>query len=130
MSLAWYVVLEREVAGFDPSVNGKFIAKAGDQLDAIAKSAGVTPLMDFFSASPEMLEGLMEDAGEDTFVGAPSEQWFSAEDGLKTVRVLLEATSNGTLPSSDKIASDLREFETVLEKALSHGVRWHLAIDF
>ncbi len=130
MSLAWYVALEREIPGFDPFVNGKFIAKAGDQLDAIAKSAGVTPLMDFFSASPETLESLPEEAGEDTLVGAPSEQWFSADEGLKTVRVLLQATSDGKLTSSDKIASDLRELEAVLEKARAHGVRWHLAIDF
>ncbi len=130
MSLAWFVALEREIPGFDPFVNGKFIAKAGDQLDAVAKSSGVTPLMDFFSASPEVLEAMAEEAGEDALVGGPEEQWFTAEDGLKTVRVLLQAASDGKLPSSEKIASDLRELETVLEKARAHGVRWHLAIDF
>ena len=89
MSVAWYIVLQREILGFDPRVNGKILARTGNVLEALAKHAGVVPLMEFFSAAPDERVEFAEDHGlnvEDIPVELPTEKWFSPEEGLKTVR--------------------------------------------
>lgn len=80
MSVAWYIVLEREVPGFDHAVNGKAVAKAGDQLDSIADKKSLPSMMSFFSISPEELAGFAGDGG--SLEKPAAERWFSADDGL------------------------------------------------
>ena len=63
MSVAWYIVLEREIRGFDHFVNGKAVAKAGDRLDSLAKEKGLPTRMSFFSISAEALTTFAEDHG-------------------------------------------------------------------
>jgi len=129
MSVAWYIVLERNVPGFDHGIDGKVLGHASKALDAVAEEAGVPPLMEFFSASPEELAAFAEDQGIDsTDSELPAEAWFSAEDGLKTVRALLQAAEDGKLAGN--IADELRAFKKVLEVARDNGVGWHLAVDF
>jgi hypothetical protein len=133
MSVAWYIVLERKISGFDHDVDGKALSGAGKVLDALAGDAGVQPLMDFFSASPEELAGFSEDQGIDLkekAIKLPPEKWFSADEGLKTVRALIQAVDNGKTEHADKILDDLKEFKKVLEVARNNGVGWHLAVDF
>src|SRR5258708_36920962 len=88
LSVAWYIVLEREIPGFDHSVNGKAVAKAGAQLDSYAKEKGLPLLMSFFSISPEELAGFAEDHGI-SLEQPPPQKWFPADDGLKTVNGLI-----------------------------------------
>jgi hypothetical protein len=130
VSLAWYIQLERNIPGFEAFVNGKAAAKAAELLDSLAKDAGVTPLSDFFGASAENLAEFAEDHGVDLKeMGAiPDEQWFSPEDGLKTLRALMQAAETQKL--SNQILEDLKEFQKVLEAAAANGIRWHLAVDF
>ena len=71
MSLAWYIVLEREIEGFDHCVNGKAIAHAGELLDTAAKEAGVQPLLHFLSAAPDELASLVECEGIDLGFALP-----------------------------------------------------------
>jgi|SRR5579885_644877 hypothetical protein len=125
MSVAWYVVLEREIPGFDPFVNGKALAKAGDALDAIAKRSGVKPILSFFSLTPEMAafaenEGALPSKVEET--------WYMAGEGLKTVRMLLQELEQNS--ANDPVVKDLEDFRRVLETLQQHNVRWHLAVDF
>jgi hypothetical protein len=129
MSLAWYIQLERNIPGFEVFVNGKAIAKVGEVLDSIANDVGVTPLSDFFSASTKDLVSMAESHGVDLKeMGViPEEQWFPAEDGVKTVRALMQAESRNL---DDRILEELKEFQKVLQAAASNGIRWHLAIDF
>jgi hypothetical protein len=130
MSAAWYIVLERKIPGFDPFVNGKALARAGEKLEKLAKAAGVTPLMKFFIASPDELAEFAADHGA-SLKGAgveSAEQWFSPGEGLKVVHVLLEAVEKQAGDAG--VVSDLKEFQSVLETAQKHGVRWHLAVDF
>ena len=54
MGAALYIALERQIPDFDPFLNGKALSQASDQLDTIATSLGVRPLMEFFSADPDM----------------------------------------------------------------------------
>lgn len=61
---------------------------------------------------------------------APTEQWFSAEDGLNVVRKLVNHLEALKLAQSTAVLSNLNDFERVLEAARKSSVRWHLAIDY
>ena len=134
MSLAWYISVEREISGLDTFVNGKSIAHVSEKkLAAIVGKLGIRPLTDFFSASPDEVADLVGeswgDAGE--IAGMPEEQWFSAKEGLDTVRPLLAylREKEGELDRQEYIVSDLEEYERILDVLAEEGVRWHLSID-
>ena len=127
MSVAWYVVLEHDIPGFDHTVNGKAVAKVGDLLDSVAKEKSLPTLMSFFSISPDELDGCASDHGV-SLKQPPSEKWFSADEGLKTINGLLGFAENQKLDA--RVVADLREFKTVLETAKRNRVAWHLAVDF
>jgi hypothetical protein len=127
LSVAWYIVLEREIPGFDHTVNGKAMAKASAQLDSFAKEKGLPLLMNFFSMSPDELAGFAEDHGA-SLEQPPPQKWFSADDGLQTVNGLIDGADKHKLDA--RVIADLREFQTVLEVAKKLDVRWHLAVDF
>ena len=40
MSVALYIVLERQILGFDHQVNGNALGRAGNLLDVLAERAG------------------------------------------------------------------------------------------
>jgi hypothetical protein len=133
MSAALYIVLERQVPGFDHHVNGKALGRSGELLDVLADKVGTKPLMAFFSASPEEMSEFVKSHGEavqETATAFPSERWFSAEEGLVTVRGLRDAARSEKIIDVEKILADLEEFERVLDAARVRGVRWHLAVDF
>jgi len=133
MGVALFIVTERKVPQLDIEVNGRGLGRS-DQLDKLAASAGVRPLMEFFSQDPDEALEEWEAMGDlDPPEGAfPPEAWFTPAEGLTTVRGLLDylATNPDADPHAEEVADDLREFEQVfvgLEKA---DVRWHLAIDY
>ena len=134
MGTALYIALDQEIPGFDSFVNGKFISEESDALDRIATKLGVTPLMDFFSTSPDEMSGFLDGEALEKIADMKlgKESWFDPEDGLRTVQTLISYFNE----KSDKaenhqgVISDLREFEQVLLKAKNHGVKWHLSIDF
>ena len=127
MSVAWYVILERDIPGFDQAVNGKAVAKVGDLLDSVAKEKNLPTLMSFFSISPDELTGFASDHGV-SLNQPPPEKWFSADDGLKTINGLHDYAENQKLDA--RVVTDLQEFKNVLETAKRNGVAWHLAVDF
>ena len=138
MSAALFIVLKKDIPGFDPFVNGKALSAAEKKLDALAKKLGVTPLMDFFSADPQEVLDFLEDEARATGqassppAGLTVEQWFDPADGLRTVRALrahLGANPNAVRNAPDVIG-DLDEFERVLGRAAAKKVRWHLAVDY
>ena len=128
LSLAYYVVLEREIPGLDHAVSGKALAKSSKQLDSIAKEKSLPSLMSYFSVSADELTGFAGEHGVSLKQPPPSEKWFSADDGLKTVNGLIDAAARGKLDA--RVIADLQEFKTVLETARRNGVGWHLAVDF
>jgi hypothetical protein len=132
MGAELFILLEREIPGFDPYVNGSYVSRADEQLTQLAIELGVTPLMEFFSAAPAELMDFVEDEAELGDLELPEETWFEAEDGLKTVETLLEklAERPERIGDAAEVASDLREFRSVLLRAKSEGVRWHLSVDF
>ena len=130
--MAWYIVLQREIGGFDHRVNGKALAHASNVLEALAKNSSVVPLMYFFSAAPDQLAEFADDQvmSVEHTPKLPSEKWFSAEDGLNTVIALKKAVIEQQIEAADKIIDDLTEFENVLKIASANQIGWHLAIDY
>ena len=122
MSAAFYPVIERHDKT-DPPVDGKALSRDSDLLERVAVAAGVVPLLEFTSIESDDY-GLLEEAGVDM----PPAQWFSAADGLKTVRALrlgVEQTRTG----DEALSADLQALENVLMWADERGLRWHLAVD-
>jgi hypothetical protein len=106
------------------------LPRAGELLDSIAQEVGVWPLSHFFSISTEALTGFAADHRVDSqeLRRVPTEEWFLPEQGLMTLRPLMEAATNRRI--SDDIVNDLKDFQAVLQTAAANGVRWHLAVDF
>ncbi len=132
MGAALYIVPERDVEGFDTTIDGKALGHS-EQLDQLAELAGVRPLMEFFSQDAEELAEFLEAEGIEPPLNAlPAEQWFLAEDGLLSVRGILSylAANPNATPHVPAIIEDLKAFESVLGRLGSEGIRWHLAIDF
>ena len=78
------------------------------------------------------------DPSDPTLEPAPPEEWFTAEEGLTTVRALIQAVQDAPTsavvdpfdPTPDAILADLREFESVLDHLATAEIRWHLSVDF
>ena|SRR5258707_11157392 len=126
MGAALYISLEKEIPGVDTMIDGKMLSRAEQHLSGLAERLGVRPLMEFLSVSADEASDLL---GEDVAgVEIPAAQWFSAEEGLKTVDALLAEAD--AFPESRAAKDDLLGCQRVLRQSQKHGVRWHLAIDF
>ncbi len=130
---SYYIVLERTIPNFDVYVSGNMLAKESDTLERLAKKSGVTPLLSFFSIDPEEVTSLVGDEGEtiERLGGkATKEQWFNAEEGLRTVRALVDSLQRTQSTAGERLVGELREFERVLVSAHELGIGWHLGIDY
>lgn len=135
MSASMYIVVEGEDPGFDIFVNGHALARNEDALEKLAVRLGVKPLLEFFSADTNSMAALLEEgAGDPGWAKTlPPPQWFSAEDGLTTVRALLDhLQSEAAVLGSETgpVANELNEYARVLEKAHQRGLRWQLAVSW
>ncbi len=135
MSACFYIVVEGEDPGYDIFVNGQALARHEAELEQLAASLHVRPLLDFFSADRNSMAMLLEQgAGDPEWTRSlPDPQWFTPNDGLATVNALLahleeHPASFGS--STGAMVDELREYERVLEKTISHGLRWHLAVSW
>jgi hypothetical protein len=123
MSVAFYPVLRSPDIGIDTAVDGKALSRASDLLDRLALDAGVTPLTQFISVESDDY-GILEDTG----IELPATNWFSAADGLRTVRALLSGVTQAG-EGNGALLADLRALEKVLVQADERHVEWHLEID-
>jgi len=132
MGAALYIVVDPPEPGYETFVNGKVLSRTEDRHAAAAQKAGVTPLMGFFSASREEVDAAAEELGleEGTDIGVTEEQWFSPEDGLNTVGVLLGLLDKDPNSLGGDVRGELLEFRAVLTKVKEHGHRWHLGMDY
>ena len=130
-----YIVVEGDDPEFDIFVNGQALARNEDALERLAERLHVSPLLGYFSADENSMALLLEQ-GSGTPAWSrdiPQSQWYSAPDGLLTVRALIDflaatpvALGSETLP----VLSELRGYERVLRKTAQHGLRWHLAVSW
>jgi len=130
-----YIVVEGDDPGYDIFVNGHALARNEDALEKLAARLGVKPLLEFFSADQNSMALLLEEgAGDPEWAKTlPPPQWFSPEDGLVTVRALLEylrdnATMLGT--ETTPVVNELDEYAKVLEKTMRRNLRWQLAVSW
>ncbi len=132
MAASLYIVVEGEDPGFDIFVNGRALARNEEALDRLAATLDVNPLLNFFSADENSMALLLEQgAGDPEWAQhLPQPQWFTAADGLVTVRKLigfLTATPAAVGSETFPILLELREYERVLQRTAERGLRWHLA---
>lgn len=130
-----YIVVEGEDPGYDIFVNGHALARNEDALEKMALRLGVKPLLEFFSADENSMALLLEEgAGDPEWAKTlPPPQWFSPEDGLITIRALLEhlMETPGALGSeTDPVINELTEYLRVLEKTENRNLRWQLAVSW
>ena len=126
MGVALYIALESEIPGLDIMIDGKMLNEAEKQLADVARRLGVRPLMDFFSTTADEATDLLGDDVAD--IDIPPAEWFSADEGLKTIDALLAEVDDSRELKAAK--DDLLGCQRVLKEAQKRGVRWHLAIDF
>ena len=128
---SYYIVLEKKIPNLDIYVNGNALARDSDSLEKLAKEIGVTSFLSFFSASPAEVNSLLDgETIESLGIKVPAEKWFSAKEGLHTVRRLINHLEKLEPSRSNRSLSNLKEFERVRDAANQGGVRWHLAIDY
>ena len=135
MSACFYIVVEGDDPGYDTFVNGHEMARNEGELEQIARSLQVQPLLDFFSADRNSMAMLLEQgAGDPEWTSAlPEPQWFAPHEGLATIKALIgylqahPAVLGGTMGA---LAEELRQYERVLEKAGARRLRWHLAVSW
>lgn len=135
MAASLYIVVEGDDPGFDIFVNGHALARNEDALERLAERLYVRPLLDFFSADENSMAVLLEQgAGNPEWVShLPQPQWFTATEGLLTVRRLIEflvAAPTAFGSETAPVLLELREYERVLHKTAQYGLRWHLAVSW
>src|ERR1700712_70602 len=135
MAASMYIVVEGEDPGYDIFVNGRSLARNEDALERLALRLGVRPLLEFFSADENSMALLIEEgAGNpDLLRRLPPPQWYSPEEGLSTVQVLLHTLHEEPQQlGSDgrQVLAELEEYAQVLQKTAQHQHRWHLAISW
>ena len=135
MGACFYIVVEGEDPGYDIFVNGHALARFEGELERLAESLHVRPLLDFFSADRNSMAMLLEQgAGDpDWNESLPEPQWFTPHEGLATVAALLAHVEDHPASfgsGTGLLFQELSEYQRVLEKTVSRGLRWHLAVSW
>jgi hypothetical protein len=130
-----YIVVEGDDPGFDIFVNGHALARNEDALEKLAERLKFSPLLEFFSTDENSMALLLEQgAGNPEWAHhLPQPQWFSASEGLLTIRGLTHFLAGAPVAlgsETQPVLLELREYERVLEKTALRGLRWHLAVSW
>lgn len=131
MGVAYYIVLDNDEPGFDTFVNGKAVAGAIDELDALCVEAGLAKLESFMGQSADDFADLL---GEDIEYPEGQEDgnlWFEPQAGVELIDALMEQIEQNrdTFEAPDDLLEDLEEYKQVLLRAEAIGAQWHLALD-
>ena len=135
MAASMYIVVEGEDPGYNIFVNGRALARHEDALEKLALRIGSRPLIEFFSADQNSLALLIEEGAgnQELMRKLPPPQWYSAAQGLSTVKALvaeLERDPQQFGSEGHSVLNELREYQEVLSKTESRGLRWHLAVSW
>ena len=135
MGSALLVVLERDIPGLDTSEPVRALGAMEPRLRPLCRELGVPPLSSFLSDDPDRVSELYDQdryrPGEPTpdLTTLSPERWFPADDGLATVRALLDRLDQHPelLRGSSHVAEDLKRLEEILAEAEVLEIGWHLA---
>ena len=135
MAASMYIVVEGEDPGYNIFVNGRALARHEDALEKLALRIGSRPLIEFFSADQNSLALLIEEGAgnQELMRKLPPPQWYSAAQGLSTVKALvaeLERDPQQFGSEGHSVLNELREYQEVLSKTETRGLRWHLAVSW
>ena len=112
---------------------GYALNRARWELSEAAEDAGLRPLDEFVSLSPEESEILADDLNFDSDVDASTPAgWFDAETGLRLVRTLQEAVRGepAAFPGDDALLAELALLESVLAAAARAGANFRLSVAY
>ncbi|MEQ8172563.1 MAG: hypothetical protein ABRQ38_27010 [Candidatus Eremiobacterota bacterium] len=129
MGVAYYIVLEKDIPGKNTFIDGKALAKEEKKLKEISHLQGVKDLMSFFSNSPDEVEEFFDEYCDTMEI--PETEWFSPDEGLQTVRAILDYVemNPGSFIRKKSLLEDLKNFEDILLEAQKYNLKWHLSID-
>jgi hypothetical protein len=132
MGAAYFIALDSPEPGFDPSVNGKAIAREATRISKVASSLGLKTPDDYVSMGGDEAASMAEEFGIGDDVQAPPKQWFDAAEGLIWVaRLRAHIQSDAkSVKDAEAVLADLAEYERVLSQAKSIGAKWHFSVDF
>jgi hypothetical protein len=132
MSVAYYIELDDDEPGFETFVNGKAIAHALEDLDALCEREGIAKLEEFMGQSMDDVADMLGDDIEVPDDAEGDALWFEAQAGLDTFDALIAAIQRDpkALQDAAGVLEDLGEYRAVLQQAAELGARWHLALDF
>ncbi len=88
MSTAYYIVLNAEDPGFDPFVNGKYVAQEASKLDRISKQLGIKLVSDYCS------QDFCEFGEEFVNPDDSDKKWFSAVEGIEWAHKIIDYLQN------------------------------------
>jgi hypothetical protein len=131
VSVAYYIVLDKNDTGLDTFVCGKALATDGEALARVAAAASLKTLDEFASQSLEEVEAMREELGLED-LESPEEHWFSVEEGLAWTKALraLVAEDDPTFSDPVAVSAELALWQGLLEKVAETGARWHLSVNF
>jgi len=133
MALAFVVTLEREIpesAAYAKGKTGKALARESNKLDSVARRKSVEPMSGMLSESQAALRAQLEADGFDpSKMRLPPEQWFEAQQGLKTVRALAEyvGANLNDFKQPNPILRDLKAAEALFTAAAAAAVKFHFS---
>ena len=132
MAQALIITLEKDLpaalATYVKAGPGRAMAREADRIDSAARRRSVTPPTSMLSESQAALITQLQSEGFDpSKMRLPPEQWYPAEEGLKTVRGLIErVTANlNDFKQPNPILRDLKAAEALLAEAAAAGIRFH-----
>ncbi|HEX8523667.1 MAG TPA: hypothetical protein VF669_15535 [Tepidisphaeraceae bacterium] len=132
MALAFVITLEKELpealAAYAKAKAGKALAREADRLDTAARTKHVPAITAMLSESQAaLIKQLTEEGFDPTKMRLPPEVWYTATEGLQTVRALAEHVSANlnNFKQPNPILRDLKASEALLVAAEGAGVRFH-----
>ena len=125
-----YIVVEGEDPGFDIFVTGHALARNEDALERLAEKLSVRPLLEFFSADRNSMALLLDQgAGNPAWTEhLPQPQWFLPEDGLRTVRSLLDFVPEGQAEKLPVLEAIREKLVRARARGLDHAFEQLLAV--
>jgi len=134
MALALVITLQNELpepaAIYAKAKTGKALARESERLSSAARKCNVPPLSSMLSESQAaLIEQLKADGFDPAKMRIPPERWFSAAEGLKTVRGLhAQVTANlNDFKQPNPILRDLKAAEALLIAADAASVMFHFS---
>jgi hypothetical protein len=134
MSLALVVTLQKDLpeatAVYTKAKTGKALARESDRLSTAARQRNVPALTTMLSESQAaLIEQLKADGFDPAKMRIPPERWFSAAEGLKSVRPLAAhvAENLNNFKQPNPILRDLKAAEAMLIAAEAAGVAFHFS---